>query len=83
MDIFVEGEKPHIRLPIDLGGPDGNAFAVIGIVASVLAKMGKDKKEINAYQKDALSGDYAHCLATSAKHIEIIDSSESYEFSYW
>jgi hypothetical protein len=53
---------PDINIP--LIGEDGNAFAILGRVARIARNAGLPKSEIDAFQKEATSGDYNHLLAT-------------------
>lgn len=50
---------------IDLSGPQGNAFALIGIASSAAKQLGLDKVAI---QKDMMSGNYEHLLSVFEKH---------------
>jgi len=45
-------------LMIDSTSPQGNAFAVMGLVKKVLQEMGKSKTEINEAMEAMQSGDY-------------------------
>ena len=54
----------------DLVGIDGNAFNVMGYVRRAMKECGFSKDEIEAYTKDATSGDYNHLLVVS---MDIID----------
>jgi hypothetical protein len=47
---------------IDLGGPDGNAFVLMGIADQVLRSMGHGSDEITAFNEDCKSGNYEHLL---------------------
>jgi hypothetical protein len=47
-------------IQIDLSGPQGNAFCVMGTVQSVLQQIGKSKDEIKVVMDDMQSGDYEH-----------------------
>jgi len=50
---------------IDLTGPDGNAFALLGIAANLAQQLYLDKKTI---QSEMMSGDYEHLVSTFDKH---------------
>jgi hypothetical protein len=56
----------HVRLV----GEDGNAFSIMGRVARVMRRAGVGKDEIDAYTKEALSGDYDHLLATTMRTVD-------------
>lgn len=51
-------------------GVDGNAFSIMGYVRRAMKETGFTREEIEAYTKDATSGDYKHLLVVS---IDIID----------
>ena len=38
---------PHVRIVVDLGGPDGNAFAVMGRVTAAMRDAGINQSEID------------------------------------
>ena len=47
------------EIEIDLTGPDGNAFALMGYAKNLSRQLGIDSKPII---KDMMSGDYEHLL---------------------
>lgn len=51
-------------------GVDGNAFSIMGYVRRAMKETGFTREEIEAYTKNATSGDYNHLLAVS---IDMID----------
>lgn len=58
-------EKPGGKIEIDLTGPEGNAFVLMGYVQSWCKRMGIDSKPII---DDMMSGDYEHLLSVIEKH---------------
>jgi hypothetical protein len=65
-------EKKSTKLEIDLTGPDGNAWMLMGIARSLIKELNKlrgneylNEKEILA---DMKSGDYEHLLEIMEKH---------------
>ena len=46
-------------IEIDLTGPDGNAFVLIGIAGKLAKQLGMDKNKI---QTEMMSGDYENLL---------------------
>ena len=42
---------PHVRIVVDLGGPDGNAFAAMGRVTAAMRDAKIDQSEIGDYLK--------------------------------
>lgn len=59
------------NVEVELVGRDGNAFAILGRVGMALKKAGASKEEIDAFQKEATSGDYDHLLRTVQKWVEV------------
>ena len=60
---------PNVTVP--LVGEDGNAFAILGRVQRALRKAGVPKEEIDAFIKEAMSGDYDALLATVMRWVEV------------
>jgi hypothetical protein len=52
-------------IEIDLTGPDGNAFMLIGRASNLAKQLGLDKAKIQA---EMMSGDYEHLVNTFDKH---------------
>ena len=50
---------------IDLTGPDGNAWVLIGIAANLAGQLGLDKKKI---REEMMSGDYENLITVFDKH---------------
>lgn len=57
----LEPTKPTV----DLRGPGGNAYALMGFVKAIADRKGVDFEPI---QKDMMSGDYEHLLEVVEKH---------------
>jgi len=74
--IFLNGRK------YDISGPDGNAFAVLGNVASWLRQCGVDRAEIDRWHAEATSGDYEHLLkvCSEATGIKFVMGKENSEW---
>jgi len=53
------------RIVVDLAGPDGNAFALLGMAKSWAEQIGLDW---DAIKEDAMSGDYEHLLDVLDTH---------------
>ena len=62
--MIVTGKKTG-PIEIDLNGPQGNAFALIGMASGWAKQLGLDAKEI---QTDMMSGDYEHLLSVIEKY---------------
>ena len=63
---FRSGKKPKCK---DFRS-DGNAFALIGKVSRCLKENGL-KDQVEAFQKEAMSGDYNNVLRTCLKYVDI------------
>ena len=58
-------DKKEIGIQIDLTGPDGNAFMLIGRAINLAKQLGLDGKVIQA---EMINGDYEHLVNTFDKH---------------
>ena len=54
-----KSEMKKRGLEIDLTGPDGNAFVLIGYASNLAKQLKKDE---NAIKEDMQSGDYEHLV---------------------
>ena len=52
-------------IEIDLTGPEGNAFVLLGYASKFAKQLGLDSKTI---QKDMMSSDYEHLVEVFDKH---------------
>ena len=57
--------KKQTGIEIDLTGPDGNAFMLIGKAGNLAKQLGLDKAKIQA---EMMQGDYKHLVNTFDKH---------------
>jgi hypothetical protein len=71
--------KYDVPVEIDLSGPDGNAFAVLAIVARALKAAGAPSDEINKYRNEATSGTWTELIATTGKWVNFTDLSDDDE----
>jgi menaquinone-dependent protoporphyrinogen IX oxidase len=63
---------PHlIRPTVVLVGRDGNAGAIIGSVSVALRRAGNPAGVVNAFRREATSGDYDHVLQTAMAYAEV------------
>lgn len=58
------------QVKFSLSESDGNAFMIIGGVREAMRRAGISKEEIEAFSKEAKSGDYDHVLQTVMKTVE-------------
>lgn len=69
MAIKSLSEKPRPeKIEIDLSGPCGNAFFLLGTAQSVAKQLGKTQEEIAAILEDMKCGDYDHLLEVFDEH---------------
>jgi hypothetical protein len=62
---MIKSKKESLGISIDLTGPDGNAFVLIGTATKLARQLGLDGKAI---QTEMMKGDYEHLVATFDKH---------------
>tara|TARA_B100002019_G_C21222130_1_gene575316 strand:+ start:1008 stop:1238 length:231 start_codon:yes stop_codon:yes gene_type:complete len=55
-------------IEIDLQGPEGNAFLLIGKASKLSKQLGHSKEEIEDIKNDMQSGDYEHLIDVFEKH---------------
>lgn len=58
-------EEKQTKLEIDLTGPDGNAFVLIGYASKLSKQLGLDSTKV---QTEMMGGDYEHLLQTFDKY---------------
>lgn len=56
---------------LDLTNSDGNAYMIIGRARRVAREAGWPDAEIEAFSKEASSGDYDHILQTCFKYFDV------------
>jgi hypothetical protein len=59
------------NVKVKLVGKDGNAFAILGNMATALRKAGATPDEVKRFQAEATSGDYNNLLATCGRWVNI------------
>lgn len=62
---MIKSKKQSLGISIDLTGPDGNAFVLIGTAAKLARQLGLDGKAIQA---EMMKGDYEELVKTFDKH---------------
>lgn len=63
MTILQKPSRPS-KIIVDLTGPDGNAFVLIGIAAKIGKQLGLSSSEIEDIKKKMMSGDYENLVNT-------------------
>ena len=69
-----EAKQTELRqtgISVRLVGEDGNAFSVLGRVRAALRRNGESQEFIEAFTKEATSGDYDPLLATVMQVVEV------------
>ena len=56
---MIKSKKQSLGIEIDLTGPDGNAFMLIGKAGSLAKQLGLDKDTI---QKEMMNGNYENLI---------------------
>ncbi len=63
---------PKTTVTVSLIDQDGNALAIVKRVRKALRQAHIDAALIQAYQKDALAGNYDHLLQVTMEYVTII-----------
>ena len=61
---------PKTKIKVKLVGENGNAFAIIGAVTKALKRGGR-RDLVEAFQAEAMSGDYDNLLRTAMEYVEV------------
>lgn len=64
-------EPLYPEIEVQLTGRDGNAFVILGAVASALKKNKVSKEKIDGFMEEGMSGDYDHLLPTAGKWVTV------------
>jgi hypothetical protein len=62
---MIKSKKQSLGIEIDLTGPDGNAFMLIGRASNLAKQLGLDSKAIQA---EMMKGDYENLVSVFDKH---------------
>ena len=62
---MIKSKEQKLGIEIDLTGPDGNAFVLIGNAGNLAKQL---KLDSNAIQTEMMNGDYEHLVNTFDKH---------------
>ena len=62
---MIKSKKQSLGIEIDLTGPDGNAFMLIGRASNLAKQLGLDADEIKT---EMMSGDYENLVNPFDKH---------------
>lgn len=53
---------------IDIRGPEGNAYCILGTASDISKQLGHSKSESEAIQNEMKSGDYENLISVFDKH---------------
>jgi hypothetical protein len=62
----------HTEIVIDLNGPSGNAYALIGHARKYAKQLGYTQEQIKTLTDDMTSGDYENLLQVFDKHFPFV-----------
>ena len=62
---MIKSKKEKLGIEIDLTGPDGNAFVLIGTAGNLAKQLGLDSKAIRT---EMMAGDYENLVNVFDKH---------------
>jgi hypothetical protein len=62
---MIKSKKQSLGIEIDLTGPDGNAFMLIGKAGNLAKQLGLDAKAI---REEMMKGDYENLVNVFDKH---------------
>ena len=57
-------------IDVQLSDADGNSMSIVARVSKALRRNGVSAEEIDAFRKEALSGDYDNVLQTAMRWVE-------------
>jgi hypothetical protein len=69
--VIPKSEVKYPEIEVELGGHDGNAFAIIGTVISALREANVPAEEIRRYREESVSGDYDHLLSVAMRWVTV------------
>ena len=68
---LIELPDSYERPLIDISGPDGNAFFIVGMVQRAMREAKVPSEEIARYLEEATSGDYENLCAVSSNYADL------------
>jgi hypothetical protein len=61
-NFMIRAKKPEPHIVLDLTGPEGNAFYLIGVARKLATQFEYTKDKIESLTKDLMSGDYENLI---------------------
>jgi hypothetical protein len=65
---MIRNKKENREIVIDLTGPQGNAFVLLGMANDFAKQLGWSKEERDKLQEDMKSSDYENLIRVFDKH---------------
>ncbi len=65
---MIKNKIQQSKVEIDLTGPQGNAFFLIGTAKRFSSQLGQTKEEYKEIEADMTSADYEHLISVFEKH---------------
>lgn len=65
---ILNKQQGYKKRTIDLNGPDGNAFVLIGIANNLGKQLGMDPKQRGEINAEMMSGDYENLISVFDKN---------------
>lgn len=62
---------PSIK--INIAGPDGNAYYIMGLIQTLLIEIGYNKDQIDEVINDMKSSDYEHLCNVAKKYVVLFE----------
>ena len=62
-NFMIRAKKPEPHIVLDLTGPEGNAFYLIGVARKLATQLEYAKDQIESLTKDLMSGSYEDLIA--------------------
>jgi len=59
------------EIEVQLSGTDSNAFAIMGKITEAMKRADVSSEEIDAFRREAMSGNYDHLLQTCMTWVNI------------
>jgi len=64
----IKKKKRSPKIVLDLTGPQGNAYVILGTIQRLMKTMKFHEAQIDAIMEEMTSKDYEHLVATAEKH---------------
>ena len=68
-EMIVDERPVNSKIKIDLRGPDGNAFVLLGITWQILRAIGYTESAVDEVLREMKSGDYENLLQVMDREV--------------